>query len=72
MGASAPMPPADTQLQHRHHLAHRDAANAATNKKTLDAELKIVRETESSKDMKQHVIGCEYSQIKVDDRQLMI
>ena len=39
---------------------------------TLDAQLKIVHITGSSKNKKQHVIGYEYSQIEVDDRQLML
>jgi len=42
-GASSNTPPAETPLHHRHHLAHRDAANAATGNMTLDSQLKIVR-----------------------------
>jgi len=64
MGASPNTPPAETQLQRRHHLAHRDAANAATKNITLDSQFKIVRKTGSSKNKKQHTIGCEYSQIE--------
>jgi len=71
-GASANTPPAETQLLCRHQFAHCDAANAATKNMTLDAQLKIVHITGSSKNKKQHVIGYEYSQIEVDDRQLML
>jgi len=66
------MPPAETQLQHRHHFPHCDAATAATDNMTLDAQFKIVRTTESSKNNKQHVIGCEYSWIEVDGREIII
>jgi len=72
MGTASNMPPAETQLQHRHHLAHRDAANAATQNMTLDARLKIGDETGSSMNMKQHAIGCMYSQTNVDSSQLSI
>ena len=34
---SSDMPPAETQLQRRHHLVHCDAANAATENITPDA-----------------------------------
>jgi len=44
-GASSNMRLAETQLQCRHHLAHRDAGIAATKTMTLDAQLKIVRKT---------------------------
>jgi len=72
MGASSNTLPAETQLQRRHHLAHRDAANAATGNMALDAQLKIVRRTESSTNEKAHAFGCKYSRIKVDYRQLTI
>jgi len=52
MGASSNTPPAGTQLQRIHHSVHCDAANAATNNVTLDAQFKIVRETGSSKNKK--------------------
>jgi len=39
---------------------------------TLDAQFKLVRETGSSKNKKQHTIGCEYSWIQVDNSQSMI
>jgi len=70
--ASSNTPPAETQLQCRHDLAHRNASNAATENMTLDAQLNIVRQTGSGKNKKQHAIRCEYSRIEVDDRQLMI
>jgi len=72
MGASASTPPAETQLQRRHHLAHRNAANAATKDMTADVLLKIVCKIEHSKNKNQPVIGCEYSRIEVDDRHLTI
>jgi len=49
-----------TQQVRRHRLVHRDAANAATNHMTQDAHLKIVCKTGSSKNKKQHAVGCEY------------
>jgi len=72
MGISSNMPPAEPQLECRHHLAHRDAANAATENVTPDAQFKIVRKTGRSKNMKQHAIGCEYSRIMVDSSQGII
>ena len=33
------MPPTETQLQRRHHLAHRNTANAATEMMTMEAQL---------------------------------
>jgi len=60
MRAYLNMPPAETQLKHRHHLAHRDAANAATENMTLDAQLGIEHKSGSSKNKKQHATGCEY------------
>jgi len=49
MGTSSIMPPAETQLQHRHFLAHRDDPNAATDSMTLDAKFKTARTSGSSK-----------------------
>ena len=72
MGASSNTPPAGTQLQCIHHSVHRDAANAATKNVTLDAQLKIVRETGSSKNKKQHATGLKCGPIEVLDHQLMI
>ena len=70
--ASFNTPPADTKLQRRHHIAHYDAANAPTENMTQDAQLKVIRKTGGSKNKKQHTIGCDYTRIEVDDRQLMI
>ena len=72
MGGSANTPPAETQLQHRPHLAHRDAANAATEKVAMNTQLKTLSRTGSSRNKTQHAISCEYSRLNVDDRQLMI
>jgi len=72
MGALSNMPTAETQLQQRHHLVDRDAADAATENMVLDAPLKIVRQTGSRKNQKQHPIGCEYTHFEVDSHQLMI
>jgi len=57
-------------------LAHNNSAdtswftamrpNAATNHMTQDAHLKIVRKTGSSRNKKQHVVGCEYIHIKAN------
>jgi len=52
-----------TQQECRHQLVHRNAANAATKNMTEDTHLKIVRKTGSSKNKKQHVIGCKYIHI---------
>jgi len=71
-GASANTPLTETQLQRRHDLAHRDAANAATENTTLDAHLTFVRKAGCSKNLQQHTIGCEYSRFVVDDCQPMI
>jgi len=49
-----------TQQQRRHKLVHRDAGNVATKHMTQDAHLKIVCKTGSSKNKKQHAVGCEY------------
>ena len=72
MGTSSNMPPAVTQLQRRHHFAHRNTANAATRYLTLDAQLKIVCESRNSKKKTQHVIRCQYSRIEVNGSQLLI
>jgi hypothetical protein len=52
-----------TQQEPRHQLVHRDAANAATKHMTQDAHLKIVHRTDSRRNQKQHVVGCEYIHI---------
>jgi hypothetical protein len=61
-----------TQEERRHKLVHRDAANAATQHMTQDAHLKIVRKTGSSKNKKQHAVGCEYIHFKANGGQLTI
>jgi len=71
-GASSNVQPVETQLQSRHHLAHHDAPNTATESITLNTQLKIVCEIGSGKNVIQPAIGCEYSWIKVDDRELMV
>jgi hypothetical protein len=58
-----------TQQERRHKLVHRDAADAATKHMTQDAHLKIVRKTESSKNNKQHAVGCEYIHIEANGSQ---
>jgi hypothetical protein len=47
-----------TEQDHRLKSVHHDAANAATKHITQDAHLKIVHKTGSSKNLKQHAVGC--------------
>jgi seryl-tRNA(Sec) selenium transferase len=61
-----------TKEERRHKLVHRDAANAATQHMTQDAHLKIVRKTGSSKNKKQHAVGCEYIDFKANSGQLTV
>jgi len=61
-----------TQQDHRHKLVHRDAANAATKHMTQEAHLKIVRKTGSSKNKKQHAVGCENIHIQANGGQLTV
>jgi hypothetical protein len=58
-GASSNTDILGTQPERRHMLVHHDAANAATNHMTQNAHLKIGRKTGSSKNKKQHAVGCE-------------
>jgi hypothetical protein len=60
----------DTQQQRRHKLVHRDAANVDTKHMTPDAHSKIIRKTGSSKNKKQHAVGCEYILIVANGGQL--
>jgi len=60
-------PPCETQQQRRHQLVHRDAAIVATKNLAQDAHLQMVHKTGSSKNQKQHAIGCESIHIGVDD-----
>jgi hypothetical protein len=59
MGASSNAPLADTQLQLRHQLVHRDAAIAATKNMAQDTHLKKVGKTGCNNNRQQHAIGCE-------------
>jgi len=61
-----------TQQKRRHKLVHRDAANVATKHMTQDAHLKIVRKTGSSKNKKQHAVGCQYILIEANGGQLTV
>jgi len=61
-----------TQLECRHQFVHRDAANTATKHMTQDAHLKIMHETGSSENKKQHAVGCEYIRIEVNGHQLTV
>jgi hypothetical protein len=61
-----------TQQECRYKLVHRDAANAATKHMTQDTHLKIVRQTGSSKNKKQHAVRCEYIHIEANSGQLTV
>jgi hypothetical protein len=61
-----------TQQQHRYKLLHRDADNLATKRMTQDAHLKIIRKTGSSKNKKQHTVGCEYIMREANSGQLTV
>jgi hypothetical protein len=56
----------------RHKLVHRVAANAATKHMTHDAHLKIVRKTGSSKNNKQHAVGCGYIHIEANSSKFTV
>ena len=71
-GASTNAPPGETQQQRRHQLVYHDTAIVATDNMTQNAHFKTVRKTRSSKNKKQHAIGCESIHINVDDGQLTI
>jgi hypothetical protein len=58
-GTSSNAPQAETQLQRRQQLVHRDAAIAATEKMAQVARLKKVRKTGHRNNWQQHAIGCE-------------
>jgi hypothetical protein len=60
------------QQEHRHQLGHRDAANAATKHMTQDAHVKIVCKTGSSKNKKQHAVGCVSIHIEANGGQLTV
>jgi len=61
-----------TQQECRYKLVHRDAANTASKHMTQDAHVKIVRKTGSSKNTKQHAVGCEYIHIEAKGGQLTV
>jgi hypothetical protein len=61
-----------TQLEGRHKLVHRNAANAATKHMTQDALINIVCKTGSSKNMKQHAVGCENIHIEANRGQFTV
>ena len=58
-GPSYNAPLAETQLQRRYQLVHRDAAIAGTENIAQDSLLKNVRETGCSNNRQQHAIGYE-------------
>jgi len=69
-GATSNMELLGTQQERRHKLVQRDAANVATKHMTQDAHLMIVRKTGSSKNKKQHAVGCKYILIVANGGQL--
>jgi hypothetical protein len=71
-GASRNAPLGETQQHRRHQLVNRDTAIVATENMTHDPHLKKVPKTRSSKNKKQHAIGCESIHICVNDGQLRI
>jgi len=71
-GASSNTDILGTQQERRHNLVHRDTANAAPKHMTQDAHLKIVRKTGSSKNKKQHAVGCEYIHIEAKGGKLTV
>jgi len=71
-GTSFNAPLAETQLQCRHQLVHRNAAIAAAENMAQDAHLKKVRKTGRSNNRQQHAIGCEQLHINIEGSQLTI
>jgi len=61
-----------TQQERRHKWVHHDASNAATKHMTQDAHSNIVCKTGSSKNQKQHAVGCEYIDIEAKGGYLTI
>jgi hypothetical protein len=61
-----------TQQEPRNKSVHCDAANVAAKHMSQDAHLKIVRKTGSSKNTKQHAVGCEYILIVAKGGQLTL
>jgi hypothetical protein len=60
------------QEERRNKLVHHDAANVATKHMTQEAHIKIVCKTGSSKNKKQHAVGCEYILIMANGCQLNV
>jgi len=71
-GASNNAPPSETQQQCRLQLVHVGAAIAATENMTQDTHFNIECKTATSKNRKQHAIGCESIHIDVVDGQLTV
>jgi hypothetical protein len=69
-GATSNMELLGTQQERSHKLVHREAANVATKHMTQDAHLKIFRKTGSSKNQKQHAVGCKYILVMANGGQL--
>jgi len=71
--SSSPNTPLSRTLQQpRHQWVHKDAANAAIENITHDAHSQINFIPQSSKKNKQHAIGCELMDIKVEGHQAAI
>jgi hypothetical protein len=68
-GASSKGPLAETQLQRRHQLVHREAAIVDTENMAQDAHLKKVRKTGSSNNRQQYASGCEELHIDIEGSQ---
>jgi len=71
-GATTNMDIPGIQPQRRHELVHCDAANAPTKHMTHDANLKILRKTESKKNRNEHAVGCDYMHIEAIGGQLTV
>jgi hypothetical protein len=58
-GASSNAPLAETQLQRRYQLVHRDAEIAATENMVQDAHLNKIHKTGRNNNRQQHSIRCQ-------------
>jgi hypothetical protein len=72
VGATSNTEHLGTQQVGRPKLARCDAANLATKHMTLDAHLKIICKTGSSKNKMKHAVGCEYILIVANVGQLTV
>lgn len=72
MGASSNRSPTETELKCRHHPVPDNAANAASDYMTIDAQSKIVSTTSSIMNRPQQPIEWEYICIEVDNQQITI